>query len=87
MQTIYKYPFGITDIQTVDLPINHKILHVGLDPQGTPCLWAIVDSEQTQTNPKVLFVVGTGHPMPTVPVSHLGSFAQGPFMWHIFVSY
>lgn len=82
MNSIYKYPIKITDEQEI-LMAPGKIVHVGLDPKGTPCLWVLVWT----TMPDVLrtiFVVGTGNPIPGPAKRHLGSFVQGPFVWHVF---
>lgn len=84
MKTIYKYPIEITDSQEVEMPINAEAIHAGLDPQGTPCVWATVDN-QNATEAVTVLVVGTGNPIPQRARRHVGSFNQGPFVWHIFV--
>jgi len=40
--TIWKFPLEITDRQDIKMPGEPKILSVGLDPKGVPCLWALV---------------------------------------------
>jgi len=84
MKTIYKYPIQITDEQEIEMPFASKVIHAGLDPQGTPCLWAVVDTESSP-EPVSVLVVGTGNPMPFHPERHVGSFVQGPFVWHVFL--
>ena len=84
MKTIYKYPIQITDKQDVGMPECANVIHVGLDPQGTPCIWAEVVTERSLRIYEV-FVVGTGNPIPSVAKNHLGSFVQGPFVWHVYV--
>jgi hypothetical protein len=84
MKTIYKYPIQITDEQEIQVHGEADVLHAGLDPQGTPCIWAMVDPSQP-TAPLSVLVVGTGNPMPYVPYRHLSSFVQGPFVWHVFL--
>ena len=83
MNTIYKYPIVITDSQTLTLPSRSVVTHVGLDPQGTPCIWAKVDTD----SPPELFeiiVAGTGHPLPD-DILHLGSFVHlERLVWHVF---
>jgi len=83
MKTIYKYPLVLTDHQTVATKTGAKFLHVGLDPQGVPCLWMLVDPQECPSS-WVIWIVGTGNPMPPGDKVHLGSFTQGPFMWHVF---
>jgi hypothetical protein len=43
-KTIWKYPLTVTDYQTIEIPINAKLLcvHTQFD---IPCLWAEVDSD------------------------------------------
>jgi hypothetical protein len=84
MITIYKYPIGIVDEQQVRMPCGASIIHVGLDPQGDPCLWAQVDTQQALEH-VTIFVVGTGEPFPEDSEMHLGSFVQGPFVRHVFI--
>ena len=84
MKTIYKYPIEITDKQEIQMPFGAEVIHAGLDPQGMPCLWATVESANSP-EPVLVGVVGTGNPMPLHAERHVGSFVQGPFMWHVFL--
>lgn len=85
MNTIYKYPIEITDRQEIQMPFNAIVIHAGLDPKGVPCVWAEVESNK-RLAPVELFIVGTGNPMPEKSTVHIGSFVQGPFVWHVFKS-
>lgn len=84
--TIYKYPIKITDEQLIEVPMEHEFIHVGLDPQGTPCLWAMVYLP-SQTTRVAVRVCGTGNPVPRhlCPENRVGTFNHGPFVWHVFV--
>lgn len=84
MKTIYKYPIQITDEQEITMPIGAEVIHAGLDPQGMPCLWAKVESDNPTEDVSVL-VVGTGNPIMFHTERHVGSFVQGPFVWHVFL--
>ena len=95
MNTIYKYPFAITDGQSLDLPVDADPVHVGLDPQGTPCLWCAVNTD-SPIERRRLYLRGTGQRLPENPrfgttVAYgnvlvvVGSFIQGPFVWHVFL--
>lgn len=83
MKTIYKYPLALIDYQIVTLKTGAKLIHVGLDPQGVPCLWALVNIQESPSEWQ-LWIVGTGNQMPPGEKNHVGSFTQGPFMWHVF---
>ena len=84
MKTIYKYPIQITDEQEITMPTGAIVIHAGLDPQGTPCVWARVDTE-AEPEPVSILVYGTGTTMEYEPLEHVGSFTQGPFVWHVFL--
>ncbi|AHJ10769.1 hypothetical protein P106B_86 [Rhizobium phage vB_RglS_P106B] len=91
MKTIYKYPLEIADYNTILIPGGYeylKIVHVGRDPYGTPCIWAEVDTAYP-TMPVTAYIVGTGHPLPNpeqlrVP-QHIGSFVERVFVWHVYI--
>jgi hypothetical protein len=84
MKTIYKYPLEITDSQLIEMPMNAEILHAGIDPQGTACVWAALETRNEYEQVKLL-IVGTGNPIPETARKHLGSFVQPPFVWHVFL--
>lgn len=85
--TIWKFPFRVADRFELAIPHHARILHVEL--QGsTPCIWAML-----YTSPEVkgdfrrrFAVFGTGHPIPGEmdDWTHVGTFQQGPFVWHVF---
>lgn len=83
MKTIWKYPIDIINWQCLNMPANPTLIHAGLDPQGTPCVWAIVEPDEP-CEPVSIRVVGTGHPFTSELTQHVGSFNQGPFVWHVF---
>lgn len=82
MRKIYKYPFEIKDKIEIEMPACSMVVHVGLDPQGQPCVWANVEPE-AQTIKQIFYVRGTGHDLGDAS-GHLGSFVQGDFVWHLF---
>jgi hypothetical protein len=85
MKTIYKYPIKITDEQEIIMPQGAEVIHAGLDPQGTPCVWAQVDTK-AEPEPVSILVYGTGHQMQFEPLKHVGSFIhEGCFVWHVFL--
>lgn len=84
MRTIYKYPIKITDEQEIPMPADAEVLHVGLDPQGTPCLWAMVETDKP-VEPVSVLVFGTGGPVAFESLRHVGSFVQISCVWHVFL--
>lgn len=83
MKTIYKYPIEIVDKQIIKFD-RSKVVHVGLDPQGTPCIWAEYCSIYPPSD-HFVYIIGTGNPMPEITLRHIGSFIQGPFVWHVYI--
>ncbi len=87
MKTIYKYPLPNEDSSGIPMPIGADILHVGLDTEGTPCVWALVNPDATKAVMQ-FEVFREGYWIPPRKDYqcrvHLGSFPQGLFMWHVF---
>jgi hypothetical protein len=84
MKTIFKYEVKITGEQKVIMPIGAEIIHIGLDPNGTPCLWAMVDTGK-ELAPTEILLFGTGHPIMEKIGAHLGSFNDRSYVWHVFL--
>lgn len=84
MQTIWKFPLEITDVQQISVPDNATPLHIGLDPVGNTCIWFQVDDQDPCVMCDV-FVVGTGNPLPAGASHHIGSLVSGRFMWHVYL--
>lgn len=84
MNTVWKFPLEITDMQKIKMPVGAVVVHGGLDPFGVPCLWCQVDDQEYISRYEVIYIVGTGNPIPPDASRHLGSFVQGPFVWHVY---
>jgi hypothetical protein len=85
MITIHKYQLETVGEQTIDLPSGAVILHVGLDCDKTLCFWAMVDNKETVMVRTPFYIIGTGHPWPTVDegVHHIGSVVIGRLVLHV----
>jgi len=59
MNTIYKYQLRVADIQSIRIPKGANILTVQTQ-NGTPCLWALVDTDQPFEQ-RSFYIVGTGN--------------------------
>lgn len=59
---IYKYELSILESQTIQLPLGAEILRVD-DVEGKFYLWAIVDQEQGEVEPRHLEFFKTGQPI------------------------
>lgn len=81
---IFKYPIQTIDSFTIEMPEGAQFLTVQMQ-DGRPYLWATVNIGLPAT-PHVFHVVGTGIPMPTVPVLYVGTWQEPPFVWHLLYS-
>jgi hypothetical protein len=82
-KTIFKYPINITDYQVLRMPAEAEVNHVGLDPTGRPCVWAIVDENSPARNVGIS-IRGTGHAIPDDGI-FIGTFLKGSHVWHVFI--
>lgn len=80
---IYKYPLVLTDQQSHPMPAGADILSAGLGANGQLCVWAMVNPN-SGLRPRHLWIVGTGNPLPEVPLRFIGSVTIAPFVWHVF---
>ena len=56
-ETIYKYRLGWLPVQVIKLPLK-RVLTIQIQ-DGTPCLWALVDTAAPEL-PLMIRTVGTG---------------------------
>lgn len=85
MMKIFKYPIEMQpEGFTRDLPWGANIMHVNLDPNGTPCFWAGFSCGQRDIRKRSFVVVGTGEEVDPARKVYVGSWKQDSFMWHLF---
>lgn len=81
---VYKYNFYPASHFDVLLPEGAKILKA--DKQGDAyCMWALVDIDAKEQVRHFRWA-GTGHDItePQENLRHVGTFFDGPYVWHIF---
>ena len=84
-KTIWKYTIQITDVQTVELPENAKILCVKIQ-YDIPTLWALVDPTLDR-EPIEIVTFGTGQPdIETDNLEYIDTYLVmgGDFVGHVF---
>ena len=80
MKQVWKFPLRRDEF--IDMPAGAELLHV--DTQGgTPMLWALVSLDNDAVVRRVS-VVGTGWDMPVKPGKYVGTYMDGPFVFHVF---
>ena len=82
MNTIYKYAIEITDVVDIELPEESTILSAGMQ-NGTLCIWAQVN-KKSKTITKKIYIFGTGHPMPDIPLKYICTVFDDSLVWHIY---
>lgn len=81
--TVYKYPVEINDTFVLTMPAVAKPLHVALR-HGSPYVWVAVNPETMDVDHQFQ-LCGTGHRRTDIAAdTHVGSFQEGPFVWHLF---
>ena len=86
MNKIYKYPLEITDKQSVSMIANAEVLCVQMQT-GTPCIWAMVDNDQTEKENRTFFTYGTGYDIPNdAEILYVGTYQHmnGSLVFHVF---
>ena len=86
MRTIWKYPLNLmagNPVLTVTSSKNAAPRMVGM--QGDqPTLWMEVEPDAPSDYYHYFYIRGTGHEVPDFLNEHVGSFIQGPYVWHVY---
>lgn len=89
MKIIYKYPLKITSEQSILLPKDSKILHVG-NVGLELYIWVLHDCYTLQKNyePYIFSIYGTGNPIHFIENNIFVGTVQmrNNMVWHIFIS-
>lgn len=84
MKTIWNYPFHVNDTVALEMPKEARFLPTVATIGGNMLVvWAEVDPDQS-TETRILYVVGTGNPIPEHPKQYLGTAIMGPLVWHVY---
>ncbi len=75
----YKLDGVVNDIQ---IPMEAKVLTVQVQNE-VPHIWVLV-SPENEVETRKFMVVGTGHPFDDTSMKYIGTFQDGPFVWHLF---
>lgn len=82
---IWKWPLMVTREQTMIVPDNSRILHLGVQ-DNVPTLWLLVDPEKARVRWHIkMFGTGWG-PEETSMLLHIGTaiLDDGQAVWHYF---
>lgn len=85
MITVHKYhvPLGVTE--TIALPADAVIRHVGSQDRLAVVFWAEVDTAR-EREMRRFRVFATGEPLPERAdwAAYVGSVQDGPMVWHLY---
>jgi hypothetical protein len=86
-KTIWKFELETTDNQTIEMPVNAKILTVQTQNK-VPCLWALIDPRESKEK-RFFEVFGTGQEVLDdygVNKNYLGTYQlhDGCLVFHVF---
>ena len=86
MQTIWKFPLRVTDVQTIEMPANAQILTAQVQYDELQ-LWAIVDPDAAKTH-RAFAIATTGRALQLTPEKYIyiATFQLngGLFVGHLF---
>lgn len=86
-RAIWKCKLDITDQQQIRLPADAQILCVQMQ-RGQPCLWAMVNTDESEFAARHIRIIGTGNPIDKQMTNeiYIGTFQQfaGALVWHVF---
>ena len=78
MKRIWKYPMDLNSYKdgsyevSLAMQVGARVLYMGSDQSGVPCLWAEVD-EDAQLETRTFVSVGTGHGVVPDGLAYVGS--------------
>lgn len=73
MKTVLKFPLGAANITRIKMPKGSNILSVQLH-EGTPHIWALVDTEAKQMEMRTIAIFETGKPLFKDAKRYIGTF-------------
>lgn len=85
MKTIWKYEISTTDIQSIDMPSDARIISVHTQ-YGKPCIWVECDPDCAIRKRVWIRTYGTGHPIEETNLKFIGTYLihQDNLVFHIY---
>jgi hypothetical protein len=79
MKQIWKFKV----MGVIEMPKGAEILTVKVQDLNNVCIWTKVDPEM-ETESRMFVVIGTGHSFDDTNKEYIGTYLDGPFVWHLF---
>ncbi len=86
MKSVYKYSLTYNGIDTIEMPVGSKIIHVDVQ-HGAVRLWVLINKEEKGVEKRIFRIYGTGHDIDdNLKLLHIGSCLtnEGTLVWHVF---
>jgi len=84
MKTIYKYQLPLMQYTSVRLPHGAEVISIQ-DQGGMLQLWALVHTDNTETQDRHFVILGTGFQCGNYELGpFIATVQQGGYVWHIF---
>jgi hypothetical protein len=80
MNVVYKY--NLSSVEHL-IPEGFTPVHAGVDPNGDVCVWAEVNPAAAPQAVR-FFVVATGAPVIEGHWTHVATYIDDPFVWHVY---
>lgn len=83
---IFRYPFKVQPLFTLELPVGSSILHVGEKSDGSLNLWVLQAAGAAKLEKRTFYIFGTGHGIGTMENrKHIQTIIdRDDFVWHLF---
>lgn len=82
MKTIHKTQLRVVDTQLITILQDSKLLFLGAQ-HGHITLWYECNPAN-RTDEIMIYVIGTGNPIPEDAKTYLGSVMMSIFVWHVY---
>ena len=85
MQSIWKFPLGVSAAIDIRMPVGARILCVQAQ-FGTPCIWALVDIDAPKLVARTFYTYCTGHQHEAMTGVYVGTYQLegGALVFHVF---
>ena len=79
VKQIWKY----TVENIIEIPKGAEVLTVQMQGPFNPCIWVKVDPEN-ELEKRQFVVIGTGQSFDDTNYEYIGTYQDGPLVWHLF---
>jgi len=82
VKVVHKCPIHV-DLTALGMRKGADVCYFGMQ-DGEPMIWALVDTEEIETETRLFRFVGTGQEIRDSIKEYVGSVIDGRFVWHLY---